>query len=153
MVLSSAEILMVPRRARTVVLVALLVLVSVGAAGARRRRMVPIHVKMVAYVGEVVVGTRPDFIWPAMYHGKKYTLNVVKVVVFGGGVTPLDIDAAVAPYQVKFQLTGEKTAVQRLIAAPPGQQLRIMGFLRFDSAARYLMLDTVEKVEATPPAR
>jgi len=145
---------MAPRRARTAVLVALLVLVSVGAAGARRRRAVPIHVKIIAYVGEAVAGTRPDFIWPAMCHGKKYTLNVVKVVVLGGGVTPLDIDAAVAPYQVKFQLVGEETAVQRLIAAPPGQQLRIMGFLRFDPAARYLMLDTVENVEATPtPAR
>jgi hypothetical protein len=55
---------------------------------------------------------------------------------------------------VKFQLTGEETAVRRLIAAPPGQQLRIMGFLRFDSAARYLMLDTVENVEAPPtPSR
>ncbi|MGD0949315.1 MAG: hypothetical protein ABSA52_18045 [Candidatus Binatia bacterium] len=32
--------------------------------------------------------------------------------------------------------------------------LRIIGFLRLDPAARYLMLDTVENVEATPtPAR
>jgi hypothetical protein len=141
---------MVARRARTAVLVVLLVLVSVEVAGARRGRVVPIHVKMVAYIGEAVAGTRPEFIWPAMYQGKTYTLNVVKIVVLGGGVTPLDINAAVAPYRVKFQLAGERTALQRLVAAAPGQRLQIVGFLRLAGAGRHLMLDTVEKVEATP---
>jgi hypothetical protein len=65
-------------------------------------------------------------------------------------VTPLDIDAALAPYRVKFQLAGEPTALQHLVTAPPRQRLQIIGYLRLDPAARFLMLDTVRNIEATP---
>jgi hypothetical protein len=140
---------MVSARVKMLVL-AIALLVTAMPAHAGPRRAAPIDVKMVAYVGETVAGPRPDFIWPAMYQGKKYTLNVLNIVVFGGGATPLGIDAALALYRVKFQLAGEQNAVRRLTTAPPGQQLRILGYLRLDRAGRYLMLNSVEHIEATP---
>ncbi len=131
-----------------ILMIATLLLVAALPAQARRR-VAPLHVQMTAYVGEKIAGMQPEFVWPAGYRGKTYTLNVVKVSVLSAGTSPLALDAALAPYRVKFQLSGEPTALQRLITAPAGQQLRIMGFLRLDPG-RYLMLDTVETLEVTP---
>jgi hypothetical protein len=115
------------------------------------RRPTPIHVRMVAYIGEKVEGTRPDFTWLVTYRGKRYDLYILNLVVLGGRATPLDIDAAVAPYEVKFQIAGDKTALAHFVAAPPRQQVLIMGYVRLD-AARFLMLDTVESAAAPTPA-
>ncbi|HVN83552.1 MAG TPA: hypothetical protein VMW17_01780 [Candidatus Binatia bacterium] len=125
-------------------IVVCLVLLTVGAAEARRRARAPIRIRMAAFVGEKVEGTRPDFEWVATYKGKRYRLFVLNLQVLGGGVTPLDIDAAVRPYSVQFAVTGDKAKVARLIDAPPRQQLVITGYLRLDASGRYLMLDTVE---------
>lgn len=127
-----------------------LLAVTVGAAEARMRRPTPIHVRIVAYIGEKVEGTRPDFTWLVTYRGKQYELYVLNLVVLGGRATPLDIDAAVAPYKVKFQIAGDKTALAHFVAAPPRQQVLIMGYVRLD-AARFLMLDTVESGDLPTP--
>ncbi len=125
-----------------------LLLFSASAAEARVRRIAPIRVRMVAFIGEKVAGTRPDFTWKVNYRGKRYDLHVLNMLVLGGGATPLDIDAAVRPYQSQFQLAGEKTALQRFVTAPPRQQVLINGLIRLDAGARYILLDTVE---VTPP--
>jgi len=121
-----------------------IVVFAIGVAEARRRPRAPIHIRMVAYVGEKVEGTRPDFEWVAMYKGTRYPLSVLNLQVLGAGVTPLDIDAALRPYSVQFMITGQPSAIKRFVTAPARQQVLITGYLRLDSAGRYLMLDTVE---------
>lgn len=130
----------------------LLVVVIAGSAEARRRPARPIHVRIVAYIGEAVEGTRPDFTWLVTYRGKRYQLYVLNLTVLGGGVTSLDIDATVAPYEVKFQITGDKTALKNFVAAPPRQQVLMMGYVRLDAAGRFLMLDTVQAGGVPTPA-
>ena len=83
---------------KTVAVACVLLLLTAGAAEARMRRVRPIQVRMVAYIGEKVEGTRPDFTWLVTYRGKRYELYVLKLDVLTGGVTPLDIDSAVAMY-------------------------------------------------------
>jgi hypothetical protein len=124
----------------------LALLLITPAAEARRLRApsLPINVRMVAYVGQKIEGARPEFDWVVEYRGKRYELFVLKLTVLRGGVLPLDIDAAVAPYRVKFQLAGEKNALQRFVATPPRQQIVISGYLVFAGGARYFMLDTVD---------
>lgn len=138
---------MASTHAKTLMVATLLLVVAVPAQA--RRGGPPLYVQMTAYVGEKIATMQPEFVWPAGYHGKTYTLNVIKVSVLNAGKSPLALDAALAPYPVKFQLRGEPTALRRLTTAPPGQQLRIMGFLRL-GPGRYLMLDTVETLEVTP---
>src|SRR5437870_4968205 len=91
-----------------------LLLTAVATEAFRPRLRPPIHVRMVASVGMKPEGVRPEFDWVVFYGGKRYELYVLHLTVLGGNVMPLDIDAAVAPYRVKFQLAGEKTALQRL---------------------------------------
>jgi hypothetical protein len=131
---------------KPLVFACLALLLITPAADARRFHApsLPISVRMVAYVGQKVEGARPEFDWVVEHRGKRYELFVLKLTVLRGGVLPLDIDAAVAPYKVKFQLAGEKNALQRLVATPPRQQIVIAGNLLFRGGARYFMLDTVE---------
>ena len=78
---------------KAILLACALVSLTMSAADARMRRPRPIQVRMVAYIGEMVAGTRPDFTWVVSYRGKRYTLYVLKLDVLTGSVTPLDIDA------------------------------------------------------------
>ncbi|HVO27844.1 MAG TPA: hypothetical protein VMW56_29895 [Candidatus Margulisiibacteriota bacterium] len=131
---------------------AFLVVVTAGSAEARRRVGPPIHVRMVAYVNEPVQGTRPDFTWLVTYKGKRYTLYVLNLTVLNGRVTPLDINAAVNLYEVKFQIVGDKAALKHFVEAPPRQQVLMTGYVRLDPAARFLMLDTVTVGGGPTPA-
>ncbi len=137
---------------KAIVVACVLLLVAAAADAARVRRIAPIHVRIVAYINEPVEGTRPDFTWLVTFKGKRYTLYVLNLVVLGGRATPLDIDAAVAPYSVKFQVAGDKKALDHLVAAPPRQQVLMMGYVRLDAAARFLMLDTVDAAYLPTPA-
>jgi len=136
---------------KRVALAGLVLLLAVHPADARRRGGPPLHVRLVAYIGETVEGTRPQFEWPVMYKGKRFELHVLELKVLSGRATPLDIDAAVAPYAVKFMLAGERTALQRFTNAPPRQQVLLIGYIRLDPAARYLMLDTVDVAYLATP--
>jgi hypothetical protein len=131
---------------------ALLLVLTAGRAEARRRVGAPIHVRLVAYVNEPVQGTRPDFTWLVTCKGKRYTLYVLNLTVLNGRVTPLDINAAVNLYEVKFQIVGDKTAVANFLSAPPRQQVLMRGYVRLDPAARFLMLDTVTVGGGPTPA-
>jgi hypothetical protein len=137
---------------RSVGLLCLLLLVTVQPAQARRRRIVPLPVRIVAYVGEKLEGIRPEFTWTVTYKGQRYELYVLKLTVLTGGATPLDIDKAVAPYRVKFMLAGRKSALEHFVATPPRQQVLITGHVRLDPTARYLMLDTVEGPDTRTPS-
>ena len=129
-----------------------LLLLTTAAAGARMRRAAPVHVRIVAYVGQPLEGARPDFTWTVSYKGQRFQLYVLNLQVLGGSLTPLDINAFVAPYTVKFQLAGEKGALQRFMAAPPRQQVLIMGYMRLDATASFLMLDTVDAAYLPTPS-
>lgn len=129
-----------------------LLLFTSGIAGARMRRVAPVRVRMVTYIGEKLEGARPDFTWTVSLRGKRYQLYVLNLQVLGGGLTPLDINAAVSFYPIQFQLAGEKTALQRFAEAPPRQQVLITGYMRLDPAGRYFMLDTVDAAYLPTPS-
>ena len=137
---------------KTALVACWLLLLTAGATEARMRRVKPIQMRMVAYIGEKVEGTRPDFTWLVTHRGKRYELYVLKLDVLTGGVTPLDIDSAVAMYKVKFQIAGDKKAVEHFAAAPPRQQVLMTGFIRLDAGARFIMLDTVDVGAKPTPA-
>lgn len=136
---------------KAVLLACLLVLLVVDVSNARMRRVAPIRIRMVAYIGEKVEGARPNFSWLVTCQGKRYQLYVLELRVLGGNATPLDIDAALAPYTVKFQVAGDKTALAHFKSTPPRQQVLLTGYLRLDPAARFLMLDTVDAGPALTP--
>ncbi len=138
------------RRGFTVACV--LLLFTSGIAGARMRRVAPVRVRLVTYVGEKLEGARPDVTWTVTYQGKRYQLYVLNLQVLSGGLTPLDINSAVSFYPVQFQLAGEKTALQRFTAAPPRQQVLMTGYMRLDPAGRYFMLDTVDAAYLATPS-
>ncbi|MBI1814871.1 MAG: hypothetical protein HYR72_07835 [Deltaproteobacteria bacterium] len=134
---------------KTFRIVCVLTLLAASASEARPRQGGPIPVRMVAYVGEQVEGIRPEFSWVVVYEGEKYQLSVLKLSVLSGPTTSLDIDAAVAPYKVKFQIGGQNTAIKRFVSVSPRQQVTIKGYVRLDPNARFLMLDSVDFVQ--PP--
>jgi len=129
---------------RKILLAFLLSLITTEAAEARRGIVVPIPVRIVAYIGESLEGVRPEFTWTVSYGRRDYQLYILKLTVLNGRATPLDIDAAVAPYQHRFQLAGDKKALENFAAVPPRQQVVIRGYVRLQSGARFLMLDAVE---------
>jgi hypothetical protein len=137
---------------KQLVLACMLLALSAGVSDARMRRVIPLHVRIVAYVGAKPEGVRPDFSWTVTYKGERYQLYVVNLLVLSGNATPSGINAALAPYQVKFQMVGEKTALQRFVAAPPLQQVLMTGYLRLDPAGRFLMLDTVDAAYLPTPS-
>ena len=134
----------------------LLILLSIGltAQVAEARRFgvqPPIPVRITTYVNEKLEGIKPDFEWLVADRKTEYRLYVLNLVVKNCSVLPLGIDAAVAPYRVKFQLAGDKSALAAFAATPPRRQTVLDGYIRFAGGARILMLDKIELVpEATP---
>lgn len=133
-------------------LACVLVMLAALPALARRIRVTrPVHVRMLAYVGAPPAGARPQFNWLVSLRGTHYELRVMKLTVLSGNVLPGDIDAAVGLYRVKFQLAGTQTAMRNLAATPPGQLVAVLGYVRIDRGARYLLLDTVKPVPSPTP--
>jgi hypothetical protein len=130
----------------------MLMLLAASVSEARPRPGAPIPVRIVAYVGEKVEGIRAEFSWVVVYEGERYQLSVLKLTVLNGTATSLDIDAAVAPYKVKFQIGGQDTAIKRFVSVSPRQQVAIKGYVRLDPNARFLMLDSVDFVLPPTPA-
>jgi hypothetical protein len=134
-------------------LAGLVVLLGVQAAPATPvRQAVPIHVRMLTYVGEKPPDVRTDFSWVVGFEKKRYHLHIAKLLVLTGTTMPLAIDAAVSLYPVQFQLIGEKSAVQQFLSTPPGQLVQVSAYLRIDGISRYLMLDRVAPAPTTTPA-
>ena len=131
-----------------------LLLVCLGAVAAHSIQLnLPIAVRITAYVNQKPEGIKPDYDWLVAERGTEYRLYVLNLLVKEGGALPGDIEQAVEPYRVKFDLAGEKTALQKLKSLPPGRQVVINAYLQFGEGARYMMLDTVDVgVEPTVPA-
>ncbi len=106
--------------------------------------LVPVPVELTTYVGAPPAGVQPQFSWRVTYNDRAYVLNIVNLRVLSSRLMPLDIDAAVALYSVKFRIGGEKAALQQFTAVPPGQLVTLKGFVQLDPNARYLLLDAVE---------
>ena len=139
---------------KTALLAFLAVLLGVQVAqGVPIRKAVPIHVRMLTYVGEKPPDVRTDFSWVVGFEGKRFHLHIAKLIVLTGTTMPLAIDAAVRPYPVQFQLIGEKGAVQQFLATPPGQLMQMSGYLRIDGVSRYLMLDRVKPAPTATPSK
>jgi hypothetical protein len=133
---------------RNAVLIAGLIFTALPAHG-RFRVQIPIPVRITAYVNEKLEGIKPDYEWLVADRQTEYTLYILQLTVLTGGVLPGDIDSAVAPFRVKFQLVGQDSALQAFKNTPPRQQIVITGYLQFAGGARILMLDKVEG--AAPP--
>ena len=106
--------------------------------------LVPVPVQLTTYIGTPPAGVRPEFSWRVTYKGRPYMLSIVNLRVFSSQLMPLDIDAAVALYTVKFRIGGEKAALRQFVGVAPGQLVTIKGFVQLDPNARYLLLDDVE---------
>jgi hypothetical protein len=117
------------------------------------RNAVPIHVRLLTYVGEKPPDVHLDFSWVVGFEKKRYHLHIAKLLVLTGTTMPLAIDSAVRPYPVQFQLIGEKSAVQQFLSTPTGQLVQVSAYLRIDGTSRYLMLDRVTPAPTTTPAR
>ncbi len=138
---------------KTVLLACLVVLLSVQVAPAGRvRKSGPIHVRMWTYVGEQPPGVRTDFSWVVGFEKKRYQLHITKMLVLTGTSLPHAIDSAVRQYPIQFQLVGEKGAVQQFLATPPGQLMKMTGYLWIDGVSRYLMLDRAKSAPTVTPA-
>lgn len=135
------------------ILIALgLLLVLLAATGsARMRGGWPVNVQMQLYVGSAPAGARPQFQWLVADRDGEYQLQIMSLSVIGN-LSALDLDAALRPYRIQFQLAGDLASVRRLTSAKPGQLLRVHGIARFQGGARFLMVDLVEPLpgEATP---
>ena len=114
-------------------LACLVVLLSVQVSQAGRlRKTVPIHVRMLTYVGEKPPDVRTDFSWVVGFEKQRYQLHIAKLLVLTGTTMPLSIDSAVRAYPVQFQLIGEKSAVQQFLSTPPGRLVQVSAYLRID---------------------
>ncbi len=130
-------------------LVVAVVLETVTAAQARRG-IVPIGLRMTAYVNEKPEGVRPEYVWTVEHKRTKYQLYVLKVSVVRGRALPSDVDRAVRPYKVAFQVVGPASILEKLFATGPGRPVVISGDLRLSGGARTLLLGTVEDATDTP---
>lgn len=132
------------RRALGVSILTFLAMVLVTASASARMRMTrPINVQMELYVGAAPADAKPQFQWLVADRDGEYQLQIMKLSVIGG-VSALDLDAALKPYRIHFRIAGDPASVKRLTGAKPAQLLDVHGIARFQGGARYLMLDRVE---------
>lgn len=122
----------------------MLLMLPVSADARFRRQALPVHVRLVAYVGDKVEGTQSELTWTVSSGKKKYKLQVVSLLVNSGNTTALEIESAVSPYSTQFQLSGPKELMQRFESTPPGQQMTILAYVRIDSTRRSLILSAIE---------
>lgn len=132
-------------------LVWLALLLLLGAGSASARVIVPIGVRISGYVGEKPAGINTPFEWVVARKRTQIRLYVQKLTVKTGQVSASDIDNAVNPYTVNFQLAGEKTALATLVSAPSGSRVVVDAYLEIGGGARMMMVNGVE-VEAAPTA-
>ncbi len=131
-------------------LLVIAVVLETATAAQARRGMVPLGIRMTAYVNEKPEGVRPEYVWTVAHKRTKYQLYVLKVSVVRGRALPSDVDRAVRPYKVAFEVVGPAPIVEKLVAAKPRQPVVISGDLRLSGGARTLLLGTVEDATDTP---
>lgn len=114
-----------------------------------QRISVPIAVRITGYVNQKPTDVPTQFEWVVAQERTEVRLYIKKLVVKTGQVSPGNIDDAVNPYHVSFQLAGEKPALQALTTAAAGTPVTIDAYLQFGEGARIMMIETV-KAEAAP---
>ena len=75
---------------------------------------------------------------------------MLKVSVVRGRAMPSDVDRAVRPYKVAFEVVGPAPIVEKFVTAPPRRPVVISGDLRLSGGARMLLLGSVEEGTDTP---
>lgn len=131
------------------VLLAGLVLIpaTVRVSEARRRRAVaPIQVRFLTYVADQGGPGEGHVQWRVALDGDKVVLDIADLTIPSGSYTSLDVDTALAPYRLKFTITGHSDDLKRIRTATRERPVRLSGYLRLDPTARFLMLDRVEPV-------
>jgi hypothetical protein len=133
-----------PAKAVMLAIAGLAILATACPAHARGRVVVPIGVRITAYVNEKPQGVRPEYEWTVDHKGTRYQLYVLKVSIVGR-VRPSDIERAVRPYAVAFQLAGPTDTIAKLAAFPRHQPVILVGNLRFSGASRMMLVESVEE--------
>lgn len=129
-------------------LIAAFVLALAVPADARRGLSIPLQVRITAYVNEKLEGIKPDFEWTVSHDSSTYRLYILNLVSMDGRATGIDIDNAVSRYTPNFRIAGESGEIQKLVTAPPRQQIVITAYLNFAGGARLMM---ISQVETAPP--
>lgn len=116
-------------------------------AHARRARL-PLSVRITAYVNAKPEGFNPQFEWVVSHRRDRVRLYIQRLFVTTGDASPGQVNSAVDPFQVQFQLAGEAAALEQLMTAPAGTRVVIDAFLQM-AGARMMMVNSV-RVEAEP---
>ncbi len=116
-------------------------------AHARRARL-PLSVRITAYVNAKPEGFNPQFEWVVSHRRERIRLYIQRLFVTTGDASPGQVDSAVDPFQVQFQLAGEAAALEQLMTAPAGTRVVIDAFLQM-AGARMMMVNSV-RIEAEP---
>lgn len=131
----------------------LLLAVLPATPSAARRMNLPIAVRITGYVDQKPDGVNVPFEWVVSHKRAEIRLYIRKLTVKTGQVSASDLDNAVDPYPIAFQLAGERGAVQNLTTAAGGSPVTIDAYLQFGQGARVMMIESVkvEAVAATAP--
>ena len=109
-----------------------------GARGVRR----PVQIRIEGYFEAAPSGVRSlRTVMLQIGKGKQRAFAVRELVNLGGGTLGSTILDEVARYKPAFRLAGDRTALDRLEAAPAGALVKLMGNL---SADRYLLVSSAE---------
>lgn len=127
------------------------VLATANAVAARR--LVPVAIRMIAYVNDKPAAAQPEYVWTVAHGQTQYQLYVMKLSIVRGSMLPSALDQAVRPYKVAFQVVGPRQIMEKFIATKPGQRVIIGGDLRFSGGARTLLLNTVEDSPEAPGSK
>lgn len=133
----------------TIAMVVVTLIASATPIHARRRMNIPLQVRITAFVNEKLEGIKPDFEWVVSHDKNEYRLYILNLVSMDGRATALDIDNAVNRFKPNFRVAGESSEIQKLVTAPPRQQIVITAYLNFAGGARIMMISQVET--AAPP--
>jgi hypothetical protein len=110
----------------------------------------PVTVKIQGYVGAPrPPGVLPPASWIVSVKGKELEFQVTKLDVLRGKTYYMNIFSALEPYHVALQFVGED--LDKVLAAPPGRELSIIGNLQFGGGARLLIISTVTDADAATP--
>jgi hypothetical protein len=138
---------------RTALAALLLALASAAVSPAQQRpSLTPLFIRITGYLGPkrdipILVTS-----WRVNRGRDVYDLHVTKLDVLSGNVAYFEIVQQLVPYDIAFSIFGDDEAIAAFLAAPPGQPIVILGYLRIDLAARTLMMSSVEPLAASTPS-
>src|SRR5215470_13198376 len=124
---------------------AALALAAPGAQAQLRRPLGgPYLVRIEGVLGAKLPGPLPLTTWKVARGREIYELQVSKLRVLDGNIAYFTIVDRLEPYWPSFSIAGDDKAIEAFVTAPTGKPLVLMGYLRIDSAARVLMLSSID---------